>query len=234
MDKVSHLTMKNLPVGDRPCEKLCQSGAHALSDAELLAVIIRSGSRTETALSLCQRLISQNQPDQGLALLTELSLEELTHYPGIGKVKAAQLKAAAEIGSRTTGRIRNRNRQQIRSPEEAMTMMETEMLTLPREELRAIFLDIRNRVIRICRIAEGSLSMSVIQPRDLFREAVRSNAAALILAHNHPSGDASPSREDIDTTRRLRETGDMMGVKVVDHLIIASGGSFSLLKSGLI
>jgi DNA repair protein RadC len=234
MDSNGHLTMRKLPVGDRPSEKLQKLGAQTLSDAELLAVIIRSGNRRESALALCQRLLAHEQAYRGLSALSESSFEELMCYPGIGRVKASQLKAALEIGNRTTGDFRNRSRQQIHSPDDALALLDFEMLSLPREELRIILLDVRNRVIRVSRIAEGGLSASVILPRDLFREAVRANAAALILAHNHPSGDSSPSREDLETTRRLQEIGEMMGVKIVDHLIIAAGGSISLRKQGLI
>ena len=108
------------------------------------------------------------------------------------------------------------------------------MLALPREELRIVLLDVRNRVIRISRVSEGGLSSAVIHPRELFREAIRANAAAMILAHNHPSGDASPSAEDLETTRRLIEAGQMMGIQVIDHIILASGGSLSLKRTGLI
>ena len=154
-------------------------------------------------------------------------------HEGIGMVRAVQLKAVLEI-ARRAGSDSNKPRQMIRTPEDAAKLLEGEMIHLPREELRTILLDIRNRVIRVIRIAEGGLASSVISPRDLFREAIRANAAALILIHNHPSGDASPSREDIETTRRFIEMGDLMGVRVVDHLVIARSGTISLKQQGLI
>ncbi len=231
--KIKHLTMRSLPVEDRPCEKLLASGAQSLTDAELLAVIIRSGTRQESAISLCQRILAEDQSGCGLTFLQESSLEELMLLPGIGQVKAAQLKAAVEIGNRAASGV-SRARRLIRTPQDAISLLESEMRTLPREELRIVLLDVRNRVIRISRVSEGGLSASVIYPRDLFREAVKANAAALILAHNHPSGDATPSREDLDTTRRLAEAGEMMGVKVVDHVILAAGGSISFKQRGLI
>ncbi len=227
-----HLTMRNLPVGDRPYEKMLLSGPKALSDAELLAVIIRSGSRRESALNLCQRLLA-DQP-LGLDVLHDNSLEELMALPGIGRVKAIQIKAALEIGSRAVNHSRNKMRQQIKTPEDALAILDHDMRSLPREELRIILLDARNRVIRISRISEGGLTASVVYPRDLFREAVKANAAAVILAHNHPSGDAAPSREDLESTSRLMEIGEMMGIKVVDHLILAANGSVSLKQLGLI
>ena len=233
-ESIQHLTMQNLPADDRPYEKLLHQGAQALSDAELLAVIIRSGSRRENALPLCQRLLASGQGNRGLGSVLDSSLEELMAQPGIGKVKAIQLKAAIEIGSRAVAESRMCNRWQIRSPDDAMLLLDQEMRSLPREELRAVLLDTRNRVIRICRISEGGLSASVVYPRDLFREAVKANAAALILAHNHPSGDASPSREDLETTRKLSEVGEMMGIKIIDHLILAASGSMSFKQKGLI
>jgi DNA repair protein RadC len=232
--KTDHLTMRRLPAADRPYEKMTALGPQALSDAELLAVIIRSGSRRESALALCQRLLAMDEAGRGLSHILESSLEELMALPGIGRVKAAQMKAALEIGSRVATGSRHASRHQIRTPEDAINLLEREMRILPREELRIVLLDVRNRVIRVCRISEGGLSSSVIYPRDLFREAVKANAAALILAHNHPSGDASPSREDMETTRRLIEAGEMMGIKIVDHVILAADGCISFKQSGLI
>lgn len=227
------LTMKGLPDAERPCERFFALGATALSDAELIAIILRSGNRNQNALQLAQNLIASESNGKGLSFLQELSLEELMRHEGIGMVRAVQLKAIIEIGNRAGSSARI-PRQAIRTPEDAGKLIEGEMMNLPREELRTILLDVRNRVIRVIRIAEGGLSSSVISPRDLFREAVRANAAALILAHNHPSGDHTPSREDIETTRKFIEMGDLMGVRVVDHLIIARNGTVSLKQQGLI
>ena len=229
----SHLTMKSLPVSDRPYEKMLIKGPQALSDAELLAVIIRSGTRELSAVQLCQKLLSA-QDGKSLNIIQDKSHEELMAFPGIGRVKALQIKAALEIGSRALAASRSQVRQPIRSPEDAIKFIENDMRLLPREELRIILLDIRNRIIRTCRISEGGLSASVIHPREIFREAVKANAAAMILAHNHPSGDSTPSREDMETTRKLLEVGEMMGIKIVDHLILASYGSISFKQLGLI
>ncbi len=227
------LTMKAMPPPERPCERFYALGAAALSDAELLAIVIRSGNSRKNALQLAQGLIAAESDSNGLAFLQDCSVEELMAHEGIGMVKAVQLKAILEI-ARRAGQEKSGPRKAIRSPQDAAKILEGEMMHLPREELRTILLDIRNRVIRVIRIAEGGLSSSVISPRDLFREAVRANAAALILAHNHPSGDASPSREDIETTRRFIDMGELMGVRVVDHLVIARGGTTSLKEQGLI
>lgn len=227
-------TMKQIPDSERPGERFCALGPAALTDAELLAIIIRNGNRNSNALQLAQNLIiNASDGKGGLDFLQECSLEELMSHTGIGRVRAIQLKAIIEIAARAGAGAR-KPRETIRTPEDAARLVETEMANLPREELRAVLMDIRNRVIRVIRIAEGGLSASVICPRDLFREAVRANAAALILAHNHPSGDPSPSTEDIETTRRFVEMGELMGVRVVDHIIVARGGFTSLKQQGSI
>lgn len=228
------LTMRCLPIEDRPYEKMMTAGPQALTDAELMAVIIRSGSQQDTALALCQRLLVSENNQHGLAILQEKSLEEMMSFPGIGQVKAAQIKAALELGSRAVCSVSRLRQTILKSPQDAITMLEREMSQLSREELRIVLLDIRNRVIRVSRIAEGGLAAAVIHPRDLFREALRANAAAMILAHNHPSGNSTPSHDDLETTRRLVEAGDMMGVRVVDHIILAADGSTSLKQCGLI
>lgn len=228
-----HLIMKKLPVDDRPYEKIVQKGARELSDAELLAVIIRSGSRRESALSLCQRLVTLDEKNPGFSALQDKSIEELREIQGIGRVKAVQIKAVLEIAARVA-RGHRLPGQKISRPDDALLLLETDMQRLPREELRLILLDIRNRIIRICRISEGGLAAAVIFPRDLFREALKANAASIILAHNHPSGDATPSEEDIHTTRKIAQIGDMMGIKLVDHLILAADGSISFRQQGLL
>ncbi|MDW7656580.1 MAG: DNA repair protein RadC [Bacillota bacterium] len=230
-----HLTMHDLPEDDRPYEKLLHMGAAALSDAELMAVIIRSGSRKESALALTQRLIrTLDEQSAGPVFLRDSSVEELTALPGIGRVKALQLKAAIELGNRAGRTARLSARRLIKRPEDVLGFLEKDMIALPREELRIVLLDARNRIIRICRIGEGGLTAAVIHPRDLFREAVKANAASLILVHNHPSGDATPSSEDIETTRKMCEIGEMMGIRVMDHLVVASSGSVSFRQKGLL
>ncbi len=238
MSKAPRLTMKSIPLAERPTEKLNQLGGSALSDAELLAVIIRSGTIHESALAVCQRLLAGSGDADDLRsplrALLDKNLEELKAVPGIGPVRAAQIKAALELGNRLQSPGLAAGRPVVRVPEDAILSLESEMRYLPREEFRAILLDVRNRIIRISLISAGSLNAAIVHPRDLFRDAIKSNAAALILAHNHPSGDSTPSQEDIEATLRFMEMGKLMGVRIVDHVIIAQGGSVSMRQLGLI
>jgi len=233
MEQLNKLLMKEMPEGDRPYEKLERLGARAMSDAELLSVIIRNGTKQESALQLGQRIMSL-AGERGLMMLQEHSLEELMEIQGIGRVKALQIKASLELGNRTIDRARNTPRRQIKTPEDARSMLEEQLRSCPREELHMIMLDIRNRVIRTIRLSEGGLSSAVIQPRDLFREAVKANAASIILVHNHPSGDPSPSQDDIDSSLRLMEMGGLMGIRVIDHLVISLSGYISMKQEGMI
>lgn len=233
MEQQKNLIMKEMPEGDRPYEKLERLGARVLSDAELLSVIIRSGTRKISALQLGQRIMAA-AGDRGLMMLQDYSLEELMAIPGIGKVKALQIKASLELGNRTIDRARSTPRKQIRTPEDARSMLEEQLRSCPREELHMIMLDIRNRVIRTVRLSEGGLSSAVIQPRDLFREAVKANASSIILVHNHPSGDPTPSQDDINSSLRLIEMGSLMGIRVIDHLVISLSGYISMKQEGLI
>ncbi len=228
------LTMNRLPVGDQPVEKLVSRGVEVLSDAELMAVIIRSGTSRHTALELCQQLLADDPLRGDIGQIPDLSLEELTRHAGIGKVKAAQIKAAAELGMRMTRALGGHKVYQIRKPDDAIRLMEGDMASLPREEMRAILLDVRNRVIRVVKLSQGGLAATILAPRDLFRDAVKANASSLILAHNHPSGDSEPSREDLETTHRLVKAGEMIGIEVMDHIILASKGSISFKQGGFI
>jgi DNA repair protein RadC len=212
MTSQKRLTMKTIPAADRPTEKLYRLGSRALSDAELLAVIIRSGTVHETALSVCQRLLAETDnpsQTQGLRSLLDRSPEQLKEVPGIGTVRAAQIKAALELGNRLQTQSQTAaGRPAIRDPEDAIRLLESDMRYLPSEEFRAVLLDSRNRLIRVSQISAGTLNAAIVHPRDLFREAVKANAAALILAHNHPSGDQTPSQEDVQAPENLRRWGN--------------------------
>ncbi len=229
-----HLTTTRLPETERPYEKLEALGAPALTDAELVAILIRSGTRTENSLVVASRLILQGGEGRGISFFADATVEELRNVPGIGRVKAICLKAAVELGRRATRGGATRGGERIQDPETLVDGVLDGMRFLEREEIWAILLDVRGRLIRTIRFSGGGLAASVLLPRDLFRDAIRSGASSLVLAHNHPSGDPEPSEEDIHATCQVREAGDLIGVRLLDHIVMASGGSVSMKRRGLV
>ncbi len=229
-----HLTTASLPESERPYEKLEADGATALSDAELVAILLRSGTRDENSLSVAQRLILEQGKGRGVAFLADATVEELRGIAGIGRVKALGLKAAVELGRRATRGGGARPGDPVRDPETLTGGVLDEMRFLEREEIWALLIDVRGRLIRTLRFSSGGIAAAVLLPRDLFRDAVRSGASALILAHNHPSGDPEPSEEDMHTTGVIREAGDLIGIRLLDHIVMAAGGSVSMKRRGLV
>ncbi len=224
------LTMKEMPIDSRPREKLLEQGAERLSDAELLAIILVSGSRKDTALDLANLLLTDCG---GLKGILEQGVEELTRLPGIGQAKACQIKAALELAKRIVAWRKNAL-PIIKSPLDVSTLVMEEMRFLDREYFKAIFLDTKNHVLAIENISIGSLNASIVHPREVFKSAIRRSSAAVILVHNHPSGDPSPSNEDINVTKRLQEAGDILGISVLDHIIIGDSRFVSIKEKGLI
>jgi DNA repair protein RadC len=228
-----HLTIKDLPEGERPRERLLKYGAENLTDAELLAIIIRTGSRSETAVNLSQRLLLGEKGVNGLRFLVEASIEELGKIKGIGIAKAAQIKAAIEIGKRLAS-LSQSERPVIKCPGDVRNLLMEEMRYLDKEYFKIILLNIKNQVIHVEDVSVGSLNSSIVHPREIFKIAIRRSSAALILVHNHPSGDPTPSGEDVEITRRLVESGKLLGIDVLDHVIIGDGRYTSLKEKGLI
>lgn len=221
--------MRDLPETERPYEKMEMRGASALSDAEILSIVICSGSSGRSALETAQDLLSG---ERSLKDLSEMSPEELRMFRGIGRIKALRILAALQLGRRLGGRGRNKVHPKIGCAGDAIKLMECELVGLPQEEFHLLLLDVRGKLIRKTRIAGGGLAGIMIHPRDIFREAVKANAASVILCHNHPSGDARPSREDIEASRRLEAAGELIGIRVADHIVIAGNGSLSLKQEG--
>lgn len=225
-----HLTMKSLPRELRPRERMQISGPGALSSAELLAIILGTGSREESALELAHRLLLE---PRGLRFLAEVSLEELCRLKGIGLAKAAQIKAAVELGKRLAC-LGPSARPVVRSPQEVSTLVMEEMCYLDREHFRVILLNTKNQVLAVDTISIGSLNSSLVHPREVFKKAIQCSAAAVILVHNHPSGDPTPSPEDLEITRRLAEAGRLLGIEVLDHIIVGDHTFCSFKEKALI
>jgi DNA repair protein RadC len=221
--------IKDIPQHDRPRERLLQVGAQAISTSELLAIIMRTGVGGENVLHLAERLLSQFGSLPGLA---RASIKELTAVKGIGRVKAIEIKAAMEIGRRLMA-TSPEERPQVTSPSDAANLLMSEMMLLEQEHLRLILLDTRNKVQSTPTIYVGSLNTSVIRIGELFRAALRENAAAFIVAHNHPSGDPSPSPEDINVTRQIAKAGELLDIELLDHIIIGHKRYVSLKERGL-
>lgn len=227
------LTLKNLPEEERPRERLWKCGPEVLSNAELLAIIIRTGNRSETALALAQRILSELGRDEGLSFLIDVSIEELSKIKGISIAKACEIKAAVELGRRLGGR-KSTNKIFIHSPKDVADLLMEEMRYLKKEYFKTVQLNIKNQVLTVEDISVGSLNASIVHPREVFQGPIRRSSAAIILVHNHPSGDPVPSKEDIDVTKRLCEAGKLLGIDVLDHIIIGDGVFTSFKEKGMI
>mgnify|MGYP000896133281 FL=1 len=228
------LRMKDIPVSERPYEKLEKYGSEFLSNAELLAIVIKTGSREETSVALAQRLLTLGEENGGISFLHDMSVEELRKTKGIGKVKAIQIKAVMELSKRISSSLVNNNRITIKSPVEVSTLLMEEMRHLKKEVFKVILLNTKNRMIKQMNVSVGSLNYSIVHPREVFSEAIKVGCSGMLLAHNHPSGDPEPSREDIETTRRLVNAGNILGIKVLDHVVIGDGKYISFKEQGLI
>jgi len=219
----------DLATSERPRERLAALGAGALSSAELIAILLRTGIEGLNAVQLAQNLLMDLG---GLAGLHRVPYEELCSQRGIGPAKAAQLKAAVELGRRL-GVALPEERPTIQSPDDAAALLIYEMGAMEQEHLRVLLLDTRNRLIRTIEVYRGSLNTSLIRVGEVFRDAVRSNAASIIIVHNHPSGDPTPSPEDVNVTRALVEAGRLLDIEVLDHLVIGKNCFVSLKSKGL-
>ncbi len=219
----------DLAADERPRERLRKLGSQALSSAELLAILLRVGVTGENAVQVGQRLL---QTFGGLAGLHKASFEEVRAQHGVGDAKAAQIKAAIELGRRLTLESPD-ERLAINSPAEAAALVQYEMSGLEQEHLRVILLDTRNRVLDTVEIYRGSVNSSQVHIGEVFKPAIRRNATAIIVIHNHPSGDPTPSPDDVAVTRAILQAGKLLDVNVLDHMIIGQGRWVSLKERGL-
>ena len=219
------------PESDRPREKLIEHGAAALSNAELLAIILRTGdaSSGQSALDHGRALVSRF--GDSFRKLEEASTAELCEVKGIGPAKAAQIKASLEIAKRFSQEEIRRG-ESFSSSLDVFNHYREQLGSLKKEEFHVLLLDAKNRKLKDVRVSEGSLTSSLVHPREVFQPIIRESAAAAILVHNHPSGDPMPSQEDLKITQRLREVGEVMGIHILDHLIIGKGRYISFVDDG--
>lgn len=223
------LTIKELPADERPREKMRLRGEAALSTAELLAVVLSTGVRGETAIDIAQRLLVVHD---GLPGLVRTDYDDLRRTRGLGEAKASKLKAVLELARRLSA-SQPQDRPQIKSPEDIYLLLGSEMAVLPQEQLRVVLLDTKNRVDRSVVVYQGSVNSAQVRIAELFRDAVRTNSPAIVMVHNHPSGDPEPSRADAQITREATRAGEMLGIEVIDHVVIGDGRFVSLRREGL-
>jgi DNA repair protein RadC len=234
--KNKSLTVHDLPLTERPREKLRELGADKLSNPELLAIILRSGTKGESAILTAQRILSQFGSINKVA---ESSFNDLLEFKGLGPAKASQLHACFEIAKRI--RIENLKENEIKlntdsvtNPQLAVEMIRNKITSYSKEHFIIMSFDTRNRVLGIDNISIGTLTASMVHPRETFEAAIKRHAAQIIAAHNHPSGDCHPSEEDIKITKRLIEAGKIMGIEVIDHLIITPDNYYSFKEKEMI
>lgn len=221
------IKMNFLPSEEKPREKLIKKGSGSLSNSELLAIILRTGSKSNSVLDLSRKLFQK----YNIKSLSGLSVAVLKKELGIGDAKACQVLACFELGKRLAS-FREDEKPLIRNAQDVAEIFIPEMRGLKKENLKGIYLDTRKRMIKQETIFVGTLNESVIHPREIFRIAIEENAAGVILLHNHPSGDSSPSDFDVEVTREITKAGEVLGIEVLDHLIIGDGDYFSLREKG--
>jgi DNA repair protein RadC len=222
--------MKQIATHDRPREKLRQHGAAALGDNELVAIVIGNGQARASALDLANAVLDGVG---GVESLARALHDDLTRVPGIGQARAAQVLAAIELGRRTLTRA-GRQRVQVTSPRAVAELLLPLYGNRPVEQFGVVLLDTKHRVMRTTVVTVGTLNASIVHPREIFREATAAGAAAIVVFHNHPSGDPEPSKDDVALTRRLVAAGVLMGIDVIDHIVLANVGYCSMKEEGLL
>lgn len=226
----AHTSMKDLPEAERPREKLFINGPASLSNAELLAILLGSGTRSQSAVSLAERVLAAD--GSGILFLNDCTPEELCSIEGIGPAKSAALIASAELGRRLTTTPREKQAN-VSSPDDISKLFMQNMRYLKKECFKVLLLNVKNEIISIEDVSVGSLMSSDAHPREVFAAPLRRGAANVILVHNHPSGSSRPSQDDIDLTQRLSWAGDIMGIHVLDHIIIGDGEYTSMKRERL-
>ena len=223
-------TIHDLPVSERPRERLQKLGVDALSAQESIALILGRGIAGESVMVTAQRLLSQFGNLKGISVA---SVEELSQVKGIGLAKAAQIKAAFALASRLEGYSEAGGKIMVKTPEDVSSLVKSRLRDKKKEYFLALLLDTRNQLIKVAEISIGSLDSSIVHPREVFKEAIAASAAAVLFVHNHPSGDPAASEDDIKLTKRLAQTGEIVGIDVLDHIIIGDKKFLSLKREGL-
>lgn len=225
------MKIKRLPQMERPREKLILYGREFLSNAELLSILLRTGTKDKSSLALAQELLSMDE--DGIIFLGECTPEELSEIKGIGRAKACQILAAVELGKRIAC-LPRKDRIEIANPNDIAQLFMEKMRYYKKEHFKVLMINAKGEIIEETEISVGDLCSTVIHPREVFSNAIRRGAASVIFVHNHPSGNPKPSKQDIETTKRLVRAADILGIPVLDHIIIGDGKYMSFKRKGLI
>lgn len=225
------IKMKELPLSERPYEKLEMYGAENLTNSELLAIIIKTGTKDETSVMLAQKILNLNQSNnQDLRFLQDISIKELMTIKGIGKIKAIQIKAIGELTKRLSKPINNM-KIKIKSPKDIANLFMQELRYEKKEIMKLVILNTKNIVQKIINISLGATNSASVEPKEILLEAIKCQATKIILIHNHPSGDPTPSQADYRVTDRIYECADIMGIELLDHIVIGDGKYISILST---
>jgi DNA repair protein RadC len=224
-------TLRDLPAQERPRERLVKFGEEALSSAELLALLIGRGTAGESVMALAQKLLSRFGSLKGIS---EASLEDLLNIKGLGLAKASQIKAAAEIARRISFEDLEKKTKLISSPKNVFNLVKEKLKDYQKEQFFVLSLDSRNAVVGLDRISVGTLNTNLVHPRETFAAAIARHAAQIIIIHNHPSGELIPSEDDLEITKQLINSGKILGIEVIDHIIVTKSGFFSFKEKGII
>lgn len=228
---MSNVKVIDMPEEERPVEKLLINGPESLNNAELIAVILRTGTKEENIISLSNRIISELD---GLEGLLDAGIEQITKIKGIKNKKASQILAVGELVKRISKLAIIKERNKISSPNDIARILMKDMIFLKQEVLKLVMLDTKNNIIGIKDIFIGSVNSSIVHPREIFKEAIKRSSTSIIVCHNHPSGDPTPSKEDINITIRLKECSKIIGIDLLDHLIVGKDKYVSLKEKGII
>lgn len=224
------IKIKQLPETERPYEKMELYGEKALSNAELLAIIIKTGTKEESSIVVAQKLLSMNTSTaNNLDFLKEITLSELMRIKGIGKVKALQLKAVCELAKRMSTPL-NYQKVKIKKPEDIVTLLMEEMRLEKQEIVKLVILNNKNQIIKIKKVAQGGINSVNMSYKDILAEPIKVQAPKIILVHNHPSGDSTPSRADIEITKRIFEIAQLFNIELLDHIVIGNGNFTSIIS----